>query len=190
MQSSQKQLPLKWILTFCLPLSILTCACLMTGCNQAHHAVTQPSIGIYDSRSMVVAFMNCPAYNIHVKPILEQNIAAYNHAKANGDKERMAELQAWGETHQAKLHMQAFSTEPVNEILTYIDKQIVEIAKQAGVKKIVSKWDKQALADYKPSQQIDLTVQMIDAFSPTSRQRKAAINLQKHKPTPGSFSGV
>ena len=47
---------------------------------------------------------------------------------------------------------------------------------------LVSKWDKDTLAKHPFAERVDVTMQMIDAISPNERQRKSAIEIQKHKP--------
>ncbi len=52
----------------------------------------------------------------------------------------------------------------------------------AGVDLVVSKWDKDALAKYKSAEFVDVTMMLVDALHPHERQRKSAIEIQKHKP--------
>jgi hypothetical protein len=47
---------------------------------------------------------------------------------------------------------------------------------------LLSKWDKDGLARYKDADLVDVTMALVDAFSPSERQRKSAIAIQEHKP--------
>ena len=80
--------------------------------------------------------------------------------------------------------MQGFSTAPVDSILEQIKDLLPGIKEKAGVDLLVSKWDEETLALHPSAKRVDVTVQLIDAFSPSERQRKHAIEIQKHKPIP------
>ena len=49
---------------------------------------------------------------------------------------------------------------------------------------LLSKWDKDGLARYKDAELVDVTMALVDAFSPGERQRKTVIEIQKHEPIP------
>jgi hypothetical protein len=48
----------------------------------------------------------------------------------------------------------------------------------------VSKWDKANLAKHPSAELVDVTSALIDAFNPSDRGRKYAIDIQKHDPIP------
>lgn len=146
-------------------------------------------VGVYDSRAIVVAFVGSPAYKAADGKKLTEMMAEHERAKADGNQNRVAELEAQGKAQQVLLHKQGFSTAPVDEILKHIKDQIPEIAKAAGVGPIVSKWDKEALAKYKSAELVDVTMALVDAFKPNDRQRKSAIEIQKHDPIPLEKAG-
>ncbi|MAX27325.1 MAG: hypothetical protein CMJ19_22740 [Phycisphaeraceae bacterium] len=158
----------------------------MTGCQpqpeQSAEAIDPQRVGVYDSRSIAIAFVNSPAYKQHVQPIHTANHQAYAQAVEDGDTARVEQLKAWGQAQQTKLHMQAFSTEPVDEILKHVQSSLPLIKQQTGVDRLICKWDKQAMAEVGKAQQVDVTLLLIDAFKPTPTQRKAAIEILKHQP--------
>jgi len=78
--------------------------------------------------------------------------------------------------------MQGFSTAPVTNILDQIKEKLPAINEKAGVSVLLSKWDKDGLARYKDADLVDVTMALVDAFSPSERQRKSAIAIQEHKP--------
>ncbi|MFA6290692.1 MAG: hypothetical protein WC637_02860 [Victivallales bacterium] len=141
-------------------------------------------VGVYDSRAIAVAFINSQVYKDTDGKKLNEMIAEHDKAKAEGNKKRVDELEAWGKEQQTLLHKQGFSTAPVDGILIHIKDQMPEIAKTAGVVAIVSKWDKETLAKYKSAELVDVTMALVNAFHPTERQLKAAIEIQKHDPLP------
>lgn len=135
-------------------------------------------VGIYDSRAVAVAFAGSAAFNKWLGDLK----AEHEKAKASGDQKRLAELGAEGAARQRQLHMQGFSTAPVTNILDQIKSKLPAIKEKAGVSALVSKWDKTGLAQHKDAVLVDVTTALVDAFSPSERQRKGAIDIQKHKP--------
>lgn len=83
---------------------------------------------------------------------------------------------------QRHLHMQGFSTAPATNILDQIKDKLPALKDKAGVRVLVSKWDKDGLARYKEAVLVDVTMALVDAFSPNERQRKSAIAIQEQKP--------
>jgi hypothetical protein len=96
----------------------------------------------------------------------------------------VARLEAEGKAQQEMAHKQAFSTAPVDDILAHITNSLPEIRKTAGVTAIVSKWDQTQLKRHPGAVTVDVTMKLVDAFQPKERQRKSAIEIQKHKPIP------
>jgi hypothetical protein len=138
-----------------------------------------PRIGIYDSRAIAVAFAGSASFNKEwMRPIK----AEHDRAKAAGDTNRMKRIEADMRARQTLAHKQAFSTAPVDEYLKYIKKEMPAIKQKAGVSDIVSKWDPEALKKYSSAEKVDVTMLLVDAFQPNERQRKSAVEIQKHKP--------
>ncbi|MFA5393666.1 MAG: hypothetical protein WC081_01500 [Candidatus Ratteibacteria bacterium] len=135
-------------------------------------------VGTYDSRAVAAAYVGTTAFNKDMKELTTK----YEKAKNEGNKKRMAELEAQGKAQQVLLHKQGFSTAPVDNILEHIKGKLPEIARKSGVEVIVSKWDKKTLAKYKSAEFVDVTMALVDALQPNDRQRKSAIEIQKHKP--------
>jgi len=171
-----------------LSIACLACLSVLVSCSQ-RGAISQteanaarPRVGVYDSRSIAIAFCGSEIYNTTNGKVLAQLKVDYKKAKAAGDTKRMAELEAKGKAQQTLLHKQGFSTAPVDEILAHIDDQVEKIAEDADVEVILSKWDKDALAKYKNAERVDVTMPLVDAFKPNERQRKSAIEIQKGDP--------
>jgi hypothetical protein len=151
---------------------------LLCGCGKAENAVDR--IGVYDSRSIAVAWAGTEPYNNLMKSLQ----AEWQQAKAAGDQKKVEEVEAEAEAQQRLLHMQAFSTAPVDDILAHIEDSLAEIKKEAGVTMLVSKWDTETLAQYPSAEQIDVTMMLVDALHPNERQRQTAITIQESEPIP------
>jgi len=141
-------------------------------------------IGIYDSRAIAVAFVGSEVFKAIVGKKMADMMAEYKKAGSEGDEKRVEELKAWGEAQQALLHKQGFSTAPVDDILGHITDRLPEIKKQAKVDMLLSKWNTQALAKHKQAEQVDVTMLLVEAFKPNEKQKKSAIEIQKHEPVP------
>jgi len=105
-------------------------------------------------------------------------------ARAAGDQKRVAQLEAQGAERQRLMHKQGFSAAPVDDILEQIEDRLPAIKQKAGVDAVVSKWDKDALAKRSSAERVDVTMELVDAFKPSERQPRSAIEIQEHKPIP------
>ena len=108
--------------------------------------------------------------------------AELEEAKAAGDEKRVKELEAEGPALQELVHKQGFSTWPVDNILERIKGQIPEIAAQADVDVIVSKWD----IVYQGSgvEFVDVTDLMVRPFDPDEATLAIIKDIQKQDPVP------
>jgi hypothetical protein len=141
-------------------------------------------IGTYDSRAVAVAFVGSKIYEATTGRELSDLMAAYRKAEAEGDTKRVAELKAQGEAQQALRHKQGFSTTPVDDLLRHIDEQLPEIMRATNVDLLVSKWDEKTLSMHPSAEFIDVTMHLIEAFKPNEKQKRSAIEIQKHNPVP------
>lgn len=135
-------------------------------------------IGIYDSRSIAVAFAGSAAQERELRELK----AAHQKARTAGDRKEMARLESEGKAMQQKAHQQAFSTAPVDDLLAHITNALPDIQKAARVTALISKWDETELKKHPGAETVDVTVPLIDAFHPSERQRKHALDIQKQKP--------
>ncbi len=163
-------------------------ALLFLGCAMCSMVWAQPDtaraekkplrIGTFDSRAVTVAYANTEEFNKTVRQLKEE----YDKAKAEGNKAKMDELQAKGQAGQDKLHRQGFSTAPITDILANIKDQLPEIAKQAGVDVIVSKWD--VVYQAPDAEIVDVTSAMIKPFHPSEKTLKTVEEMKKVAPIP------
>lgn len=141
-------------------------------------ARSQLRVGTFDSRLVATAYVRSEAFHKRLVK-LQSEIDA---AKARGAEKRVKELEARGPALQHLVHKQAFSTWPVHDILQTIKPQLPQIAKQAGVDLIVSKWD---VAYQRPGvETVDVTDFMVALFQPDDATRKVLESLRKQDPVP------
>jgi len=135
-------------------------------------------VGTFDSRVIAVAYYNTEEHTSYV----EGQKAEHAKAEESGDKERAKELEAIGESSQKLAHKQAFSTWPVDNILEKIKGKMPEIAKQAGVDLIVSKWD--IVYQRSGFEIVDVTDVMVNLFNLDEQFLHGLEQLKKMEPIP------
>ena len=137
-------------------------------------------VGIYDSRAVALAYCGTE-YHEHAIAKFKQD---YEQAKAVGDTKRTKEIDAEMWRLQKQAHRQVFSTAGVDDILEHIKDNLPQIAKEADVITLVSKWDKKTLKHYKFAELIDVTDLIVAPFNPKEKQLKTIEQLKKEKPIP------
>ena len=135
-------------------------------------------IGIYDSRVVAYAHFWSDAH----QQKLREAVAMARAAKAAGDTTRFDELSAGLKKEQEQNHRQVFSSAPVDEILEVLKARLPEIQKQAGVSRLVSKWDEKALEPFKRAEKVEVTSLLLGEFKLTDQQQKIAESFKKSKP--------
>ena len=147
-----------------LTIPFLIGAATMALCSVGRAQEPAPSspalIGTFDSRVIATAF-----YRTEEQVQYGQGLhAEYLEAKASGDEWRARELAAY---LQAVLHRtthKVFSTGSIREIMETVSGELLEIAQEAGVSVIVSKWE---IAYNSPAVEfVDLTPQLVALFDP------------------------
>ena len=91
-------------------------------------------------------------------------------------------MRAIGEASQELAQKQSFSTWPVDNILKIIEEKIPEIAKQADVDLIVSKWD--IVYQRSGVEFIDVTDVMVKLFNPDEQMLEMLEQIKKQDPIP------
>jgi hypothetical protein len=133
-------------------------------------------LGTFDSRAVAMAYYRSEAFLSQAGEMR----AEYEEAKAAGDEKRVKELEAEGPAQQELMHKQGFSTWPVDNILKIIEENIPEIAEQANVDVIVSKW---SIAYQRTEVEfVDVTDLMVKPFSPDEETLKIINEIQKQDP--------
>lgn len=135
-------------------------------------------IGTYDSRAIAVAYAGSQFQKAKMNDLVSQQ----QQAKKAGDEKEVAKLEAEGRAWQAQLHRQGFGTAPVDELLAHIANEVPRIQQDAGVTRLISKWNKSELKRHPSAAQIDVTMTLVDAFHPNELQRMRAIEIQTKPP--------
>ena len=165
-------------------LSLICAVVLLTniGCNcQSSKSVKEKvGVGVYDSRAVAIAYVHSDI----LKKEMEIKMAEMKKAKAEGDTKKIKELEKWGQSHQANIHRQGFSTAPVDDLLKHVEDKLPKVMEDANVTALVSKWDEKMLKHYKQAEQVDVTDEMAALFNPNEKALEAIEQLKDEKPIP------
>ncbi len=149
--------------------------------NESNETATGPErIGIYDSRVIAYADFWTEAQQ---RKINEQ-VKLAKEAKAAGQTDRFKKLDAALKKEQEQGHLRVFSTAPVDGILASMKARVDAVQKEAGVSRLVSKWDEKTLKETKSAAQVDVTDLLLREFKLSEEQRKVVADLRTKKPLP------
>jgi hypothetical protein len=131
-------------------------------------------IGTYDSRAIAVAYA-ASRFN----PVKEK-MAAYEKAKAAGDRATMKELEAWGEQAQRQLHFQGFGRVPVDDLLAPVKDKVAKLARERRLAAITMS------CDFTGGQVelVDVTDDLVKLYDPSEKTLKSARAVRGTKPAP------
>jgi hypothetical protein len=160
--------------------TVLIAGMMSVGGWAAETNAVSERIGIYDSR--VIAYAHFWT-DTHQKQ-LNELIKTARETKAAGQTNRYHELAAQLNRAQEQNHLRVFSTAPVDDVLAEMKEQVAVVEKEAGVSRLVSKWDDKALAPYKPANRVDVTDALLRDFKLTDQQKKVIADMRKQKPIP------
>ena len=135
-------------------------------------------IGTFDSRAVATAYMRSDKFNATMNELKRD----YRDAKAAGDRERATELEKKGMTMQNLGHRQAFGDAPIPNVLTEIEDELADVAEQAGVDVMISKW---RIAYEGPNAKyIDVTDKLVLLFDPDDETLDVIEQLKAIDPIP------
>ena len=139
-------------------------------------------MGTFDSRAVAVAYVQSDAFGNYLVAQQTDVAKVLERAKTAGDETLVAELDALGPTMQKRLHEQGFGTAPVDDIIARIMDKLPNIAKEAGVDVIVSKW---TLTYRSPAAKfVDVTGLIAAEFDPDERTLKMIQSTVEADPVP------
>jgi hypothetical protein len=155
----------------------IVAVCCLGAWTKAQNDAPSPAagklrVGTYDSRAIAVAYA-ASAFN----PVAEK-MKEHAAAKAAGDAAKVAELEAWGETHQRMLHFQGFGRVPVKDLLEHVRAGVTQIAADERLAIVTMDCDF-AGADVEV---VDVTEQLVELFKPTERTREMARKVRAAQP--------
>jgi hypothetical protein len=131
-------------------------------------------IGTYDSRAIAIAHAHS-----RFNPVREKT-AAYEKAKAAGDREKIKELESWGEEHQRQLHFQGFGRVPVDDLLAPVKDQMAKLARDRRLAAISMSCDF-VRADVEI---VDITDELVELYDPSEKTLERVQGIRKVKPVP------
>ena len=167
-------------ITICLIAVLLACVVVAVEEKQGTKRLSEKNIcirvGIFDSRAVAVAYCNSEISHQKLNQMREEG----NKAKAAGNMEKYRELEQRGQQMQKKAHMQGFGTADVNDLLEYIKDKMPQIAQNADVDIVVSKWN---IVYQNPDiKLVDITDEIVKAYNPGEKTLKKIEDLKKRKP--------
>jgi hypothetical protein len=137
-------------------------------------------IGTYDSR--VVAF--AAFWDESNQARLQARIHEAREAKERGDISLHQSLAKELSSHQDELHMQVFSTAPIDQVLAGLQNRLPALMREAGVSRLVSQWDEAALAGVATADRVDVTDLLVREFHVPATRQKHLEQLRNVKPLP------
>jgi len=133
-------------------------------------------VGTFDSRALAMAYYRSAEFMKSMQDLKDE----YEKAKTAGDEKRVKELEVKGPAQQELIHKQGFSTWPVDNILEIIKGKIPEIAEQAKVDLIVSKWN--IVYQRSGVELVNVTDLMVKPFDPDEETLKIVEDIQTLEP--------
>jgi hypothetical protein len=131
-------------------------------------------IGTYDSRAIAIAY----ARSAHLEAVHADLMRRRAEAAEGGDETLVREIEALGGSLQLRLHLQGFSTAPVDDLLDAVRDRLPEAARGAGVSAIMRSVD-----FYEPRVEIvDVTDALVALFEPDAGVLSLVAELRSQPP--------
>lgn len=137
-------------------------------------------IGVYDSRLVAYACFMEPEHQAALRARMAEGKAA----KERGDTARYEELEKQIVAEQRALHLQVFSTAPVPDALAKLQDRAAAVEREAGVARLVSKWDGDALRGVPEADRVDVTDLLVRDCPLSEAQRKTMREIAAKEPMP------
>lgn len=159
-------------------LILISISLLPAGRVSAQNSPGKLKIGVYDSRAVVFAYSRSDFFREHQAKFARQS-DSLNKAK---DTAGIRQLSIYAISYQHLLHQMVFGTGSTAAITALVRDQLPEVARQAGVSVLVSKFE---LTYSDPSVEIvDLTNKVIQLFKPTENIDQMVGEITKTEPVP------
>ena len=137
-------------------------------------------VGVYDSRVVAYACFLTPDHQSELRARMVEGKAA----KERGDTARYGELKRQIVAEQQALHLQVFSTAPAPDALAKLGNRAAAVTREAGVQRLVSKWDTDALRDTAEADRVDVTELLIRDCPLSEKQRQTVREIAAKAPLP------
>jgi hypothetical protein len=131
-------------------------------------------IGTYDSRAVAIAYARSEQFEQKIGDLQRQR----SEAEKAGEKKRVAELESQGEAMQIRLHLQGFSTAPIEDVLETVRGGLADLAKRKNIAAIARAVDYHDAS----AELVDVTDDLVALFNPDEQTLKTVRDLRKQKP--------
>jgi hypothetical protein len=139
-------------------------------------------VGTFDSRAVLIAYVRSGEFKSYLAAQKENIEQAAERARTVGDRALVEELDALGPAMQRRIRQSGFGTAPIDDIIARIKDKLPDIAKQAGVDVIVSKW---TLTYKSPEAKfVDVSLLLANGFDPDEETLKAIRGIMAQEPIP------
>jgi len=158
-------------------LSVLAVCAMFLGPQPPHKKFR---VGIFDSRSVALAYARSGLYAGIWDAVLRDLKAKYEKAKAEKDENTIKECEAEPPARHQVQMLQVFSIASVGDILELVKADLPNVAREAGVDIIVSKWE---VVHKDPSiELVDVTANLVKLFKPDDATLKMIGDMDKQAP--------
>ena len=123
-------------------------------------------VGVFDSRFVALAYYRSEYGMKEVRKLQEQ----MEEARRTGNIERVKALEQKGPALQNLMHQQVFGNLSIPNVLTTLEGRLPQVAADAGVSLIVSKWEVQYAAA--GIELLDITSRLVELFDIDDDTRK------------------
>lgn len=137
-------------------------------------------VGTYDSR--LVAF--AAFWDEDHQTRLQARVREARAAQERGDAARYQSLAKELSALQDDLHMQVFSTAPIDDVLAGLKDRLLAVQREAGVSRLVSQWDEAALAGVPAADRMDVTDRLLREFRVPAAKLRQLDQLKLATPLP------
>jgi len=137
-------------------------------------------VGTYDSRLVAFAAFWDEAHQAR----LQARVREAREAKARGDFALHQSLAKELSVLQHELHMQVFSTAPIDAVLAGLQDRLPALQREAGVSRLVSQWDETALAGVPAADRVDVTDRLLQEFHVPDTKLRQLEQMKAVKPLP------
>lgn len=161
-------------------LHLARAAAVLAVCSPGSAASAAERVGVYDSRIVAYACFNTPENLAATRARVTEARAA----KERGETDRLRTLERQIKADQKRVHLQVFSTAPVPDALAQLAPRLEVVQREAGVTRVVSKWDDDALRGVPDADRIDITEALVRDVPLTDKQRATMRELAAKKPLP------
>lgn len=137
-------------------------------------------VGTYDSRVVAYACFNTPEHRAALQERMQEGRAA----RDRGDTVRYDAIEREMIAEQKRLHLQVFSNAPIPETMAQLRTRAEAVQREAGVTRLVSKWDQAALKNVPAADRIDVTALLVRDLPLNDKQRDMMRQIAAKEPLP------